>query len=698
VKPLSSISKFAHRVTRFLRLRGPLADDPTSRMLHALVLAVAFWLFFWTAILAPFNGNISPRLGLIVIPEGPLVGALVLLRFGRFREASLVYLVGTWLWASFLISFNGGIRSPNLALYVTLPVSAAWLLGYDGALWAAGACVGCALVFAVFELVGVNIPRYIPATPLGLWSVLVQAVLIGSVPVAHILRTLRDTLMQSRRAEEELKAYKEHLELVVSHRTAELMEARDLAQAANKAKSAFLANMSHELRTPLNAILGFSNLLRQHGSSEDQRKDLDIINSSGEHLLSLVNDALDVAKIEAGQSVIETAPCDLGALLQEVTSMMRPRAEEKLLVLRLEEALERPRYVRADAARLRQVLINLLGNAVKFTEQGSVTLRVASISVEDPNRVCLVVEVEDTGVGIAAEDQARIFEAFVQVGAARKQKGTGLGLAIARQFTELMGGTIRVQSTPGKGSSFRMEIPVERARETEVEVRRAETDQVIGIEAGQPEYRVLIVEDDRVNQMVMTRLLQGAGFETRIAQNGEQGVEFFQQWRPHFIWMDLRMPVMNGLDASRRIRTLDGGQQVKIAGVTASGFADQRKEALAAGMDDYVRKPYRPSEIFECMARQLGVRYRRKAESVAGEPAAEPRLEDMSALPGALRATLREALVSLDAGRISAAIDCVSQENARLGSALAQCASRYAYTAMLNMIEPYGAQSARETE
>jgi len=456
--------------------------------------------------------------------------------------------------------------------------------------------------------------------------------------------------------------------------------------------------MSHELRTPMNAILGFSNLLRQHGATAEQFKDLDIIDRSGEHLLGLINDVLDVAKIEAGQSVIQIAPCDLGTLLQEVTDMMRPRAEEKLLVLRLEETLGYPRYIRADAARLRQVLINLLGNAVKYTDQGSVTLRLTSRPEEDRKHVRLIFEVGDTGIGIASEDQARVFEAFVQLAGSRKQKGTGLGLAITRQFVEQMGGTIQIESELGKGSCFRMEIPVKPARESEVKARTAEPEQVIGLEAGQSDYRVLVVEDEQENQMLLSRLLQTAGFQVRIAQNGAEGVESFREWRPHFIWMDLRMPVMNGFDAARRIRDLEGGRDVKIVAVTASGFADQRNEALAAGMDDYLRKPYRPGEIFECMARQLGVRYRRTAAAVAVQPAAELRPQDLAALPQELRAGLREALLALDVERISASIDLVSRENAPLAEALSRCASRFAYTAMLNVIQTAKVQSVRGTE
>jgi CheY-like chemotaxis protein len=437
--------------------------------------------------------------------------------------------------------------------------------------------------------------------------------------------------------------------------------------------------------------------LCRHGATQEQRRDLEVINRSGEHLLSLINDVLDVAKIEAGQRIIEIAPCSLGALLQEVTNMMRPRTEEKLLALRLVEAPECPRYIRTDAARLRQVLINLVGNAVKYTDQGSVTLRSSSRPAEDGKHVRLILEVEDTGIGIASEDQARIFEAFVQVAGARKQKGTGLGLAITRHLIELMGGTIQIRSTPGQGSCFRMEIPVEPAREFEVMVSTVEPQEVIGLETGQPAYRVLIVEDEQENWMVLKRLLQSVGFPVRIAQDGAQGVEGFREWRPHFIWMDLRMPVMNGFDAARRIRELEGGREVKIAAVTASGFADQRSEALAAGMDDYVSKPYRPSEIFECMERQLGVRYRRRVAPAAAGPSVGVRPEDLAALPHELRAELREALVALDVERISAAIDCVSQRNAPLGSALARCASRYAYTAMLRVIEEDKAQSARES-
>jgi CheY-like chemotaxis protein/nitrogen-specific signal transduction histidine kinase len=481
----------------------------------------------------------------------------------------------------------------------------------------------------------------------------------------------------------ELQDYKKHLEVLVDQRTRELVHARDQAEAANRAKSVFLANMSHELRTPLNAILGFSNLLRERGASEQQRHDLDIINRSGEHLLGLINDVLDVAKIEAGRSELEIAPCDLGKLVKDVTDMIRVRASEKRLKLRV-EAPQSTLFIQTDAARLRQVLINLLNNAVKFTQQGSVTLRVNATPTSDAGEVLLTFDVEDTGEGIAAGDQAAIFGAFVQAGAAKYHEGAGLGLTISRQIVELLGGTIQVESTPGEGSRFRTEIKAKRAQESGLN-RSSDFEGVTALAEGQPEYRILIVEDQQENWMVLERLLENAGFRVRVAENGVQGVQEFCAWRPQFIWMDLRMPLMDGAEATRRIRTCTGGREAKIAAVTAFGYAGKRNEMLAQGFDDYVRKPYRPREIFECMARHLGVQYRDhatpevsdKSEGAQGE---ELTAEHLSGLPVELRNALREAVITLDPMRISGAIELISRENTEVGLILARYADRFAYS------------------
>lgn len=483
-----------------------------------------------------------------------------------------------------------------------------------------------------------------------------------------------------------LEKREDRLRSVVDDRTRELALARDQAQAASQAKSVFLANMSHELRTPLNAILGFSNLLRGDGVSEKQRHDLDVINRSGEHLLNLINDVLDVAKIESGHQEVEIAPCNLRGLVSDVTAMMRTRAREKDLSLVSVEPPDFLKWVRTDAAKLRQVLINLLANAIKYTETGAVALRMHATAADEARHLWLTFEVHDTGIGIAPEDQARIFEAFVQVGTPSGQKGTGLGLSITRQFVELMGGTIEVESAAGAGSVFRVVLPVQTALESEVKAPAGDRGRIIGLEPGQPEYRILIVDDEPENRTLLERLLRDAGFRVQVTDNGAHGVELFRTWRPHFIWMDVRMQVMDGIEATRCIRELEGGREVKIVAVTASAFASERDLVMAAGMDDFLRKPYRWAEVFECLKLHLGVRYAVQEGVAADGDAGALQPEALAALPAELRADFEDALISLDSKRIAEVIDAISVRDAALGGLLARRAARFAYTSILDAI------------
>jgi signal transduction histidine kinase/ligand-binding sensor domain-containing protein/CheY-like chemotaxis protein len=507
---------------------------------------------------------------------------------------------------------------------------------------------------------------------------------------AAILVCLAALIMGAFRARvKRLKLAAADLEVQVADRTRELMIAKDAAESASRAKSAFLAAMSHELRTPLNAILGFSNLMRERGASVEQRRDLEIINRSGTHLLGLINDVLDLAKIEAGRSVVEIGPCDPRSVLEDVEGMIRGRAEAKQLAFYVLAPSQIP-VVRTDAARLRQILINLLANAVQYTDHGSVSLTLRIDERTNSDDVRLVFEVADTGMGIAPEEQDRVFEPFVQATTNRSRKGTGLGLAIAKQLLVSMDGTIELESALGRGSCFRVKLPAGRAQQAEVTPVADGGQRIAVLEPSQEDYRVLVVDDEPENSMLFDRLLGAAGFrDVQIVHNGSEAVERFQHWRPHFIWMDLQMPGMDGIEATRRIRELEGGREVKIAAVTASRFKSQINDVIAAGMDDFVLKPYRPMDIFECMARHTGARFKdEERPQPATDGAAVPlRPEHLTVLPEGLRAQFREAVVALDVNRISDLIDLVSKQDAKLGMVLRSYADRLRFSAILNAMD-----------
>ncbi|MEB3181531.1 MAG: ATP-binding protein [Nostocaceae cyanobacterium] len=474
-----------------------------------------------------------------------------------------------------------------------------------------------------------------------------------------------------------------------------LATALEKAEVATRAKSQFLAKMSHELRTPLNAILGFTQVMLWEDSlSNEQRENMQIIHRSSEHLLGLINDVLEVSKIEAGRLTLNEHSFDLYVVLHDIKDMLILKAINKNLQLIVEINPEVPQYVIADESKLRQVLINLLDNAIKFTSKGYVKLRVSMVNLAvNSQKQSIHFLVEDTGKGIANHELDTLFDPFVQTETGREaMQGTGLGLTISRQFVRMMKGDISVSSTVGVGSVFSFMIPVILATKTDIK-NPSDSQRVISLEQNQSPYRILVVEDVEENRLLLLKLLEKVGFTVRSAVNGVEAIHIWEEWEPHLIFMDMLMPVLDGYQATKQIKATLKGQATVIIALTAYAFSEQHTIVLEAGCDDFIAKPLRDDIIFDKIARYLGVRYiyaekKPALSSIYPQQTLQLTPDELRVMPQQLIIEIYNAALEINEDKLLDLINQIPPEHADLKTILQKLVDEFRWDIIAHASQP----------
>ncbi|MEI6694758.1 MAG: PAS domain S-box protein [Bacteroidota bacterium] len=471
--------------------------------------------------------------------------------------------------------------------------------------------------------------------------------------------------------------------------TTKATEMAAMAETANKAKSVFLANMSHEIRTPLNAIIGFSQLMNRDQLLTDLQREYNFsIIRAGEHLLSLINDILELSKMEAGHLELNPSHVDLYALFSDIRMLFKEPAQLKNLQFIFETADDLPRYVFVDDNKLRRIFINLIGNALKFTDEGGIAVRIRGEKIDEESSQ-LIVEIQDSGSGIPENEISKLFKQFEQTSSGiRKSSGTGLGLALSREMVTLMGGNISVSSNLGIGSLFTFNVEIKQGKPKEV--KDIVSKRVVSIDNAQEPIRILVVDDKLENLKVVVNLLKLVGFETNEAMDGKQAIEKFEEWMPHLILMDLRMPVMDGYEACRLIKLTEKGKETAIIALTASVFKEEREKIATMNMQGYIQKPSRENELFSTIGDVLGIQYIYQEEAPLKYDQYLPEIKDMkddiAKLPQQLITQMMDALAVADLDLLLDLINSIDSENSVLQQQLMLHANNYDYNSLQKLL------------